>query len=127
MQTVDAIRDRVIAQFKRFLTQETGNGISNVDIQNIKNLLGEINFGSDPSLAIARIDEAMKIFTAKQKKLEARISMYGNRNRHRNEDAYNETMRIGREALASAYSLDPKVFRPSGTVEGDIEVFKLYE
>lgn len=126
LQTVDAIRDRVIAQFKRFLTQETGNGISNVDIQNIERLLGKIDFGSDPSLAIARIDEAMKIFESKKSKLENRISMYGNADRHRNQESYQETMRIGREALAQAYKLDPKVFRPSGTVEGDVEVFKLY-
>jgi len=126
LQTVDAIRDRVIAQFKRFLTQETGNGISNVDIQNIQNLLGKIDFGSDPALAIARIDEAMKIFESKKSKLENRISMYGNADRHRNQASYQETMRIGRDALAQAYKLDPKVFRPSGTVEGDVEVFKLY-
>ena len=126
LQTVDAIRDRVIAQFKRFLTQETGNGISNVDIKNIERLLGKIDFADDPSLAIARIDEAMKIFESKKSKLENRISMYGNPDRHRNQESYQETMRIGREALAQAYKLDPKIFRPSGTVEGNVEVFKLY-
>ena len=129
LQTVDAIRDRVIAQFKRFLTQETGNGISNVDIQNIQNLLGKIDFGSDPALAIARIEEAKKIFLSKKGKLEARVAMYENKNRHRNDAAYQETMRIGREALSKAYNLDPAIFGGLETTkdEDGVEVIKLYQ
>jgi len=129
LQTVDAIRDRVIAQFKRFLTQETGNGISNVDIQNIQNLLGKIDFGSDPALAIARIEEAKKIFLSKKGKLEARVAMYENKNRHRNDAAYQETMRIGREALSKAYNLDPAIFGGLETTKDadGVEVIKLYQ
>jgi len=129
LQTADAIRDRVIAQFKRFLTQETGNGISNVDIQNIERLLGQINFLDDPAAAITRIEEAKKIFLSKKGKIEARMSMYGDRNRHRNDAAYQETMRIGREALSKAYNLDPAIFGGIETTKDadGVEVIKLYQ
>ena len=79
IQEADAIRERVIAQFKRFLTQETGNGISNVDIQKIDNLLGKINFLTDPQGALNRIEEVRNIFLKAERKAVSAIKMFDNK------------------------------------------------
>ena len=82
IQEADAIRERVIAQFKRFLTQETGNGISNVDIQKIDNLLGKINFLTDPQGALNRIEEVRNIFLKAERKAVSAIKMFDNKDRY---------------------------------------------
>jgi len=128
LQKADAIRDRVIAQFKRFLTQETGNGISNVDIKNVENLLGKIDFGGDPSIALARIDEAMNIFTSKREKLNSRLEIYTDQSRYRNEKSYQDSMGILRSSAASAYGLDTSGFTGVQMVKDDetgLDVIKL--
>ena len=128
LQKADAIRDRVIAQFKRFLTQETGNGISNVDIKNVENLLGKIDFGGDPSIALARIDEAMNIFTSKREKLNSRLQIYTDQSRYRNEKSYQDSMNILRSSAASAYGLDTSGFTGVEIIKDDdtgLDVIKL--
>jgi len=64
-QQAQALRDSLIAEFKRFLTQETGNGISNVDIQNMERLMGKMDIFGNPQDALNRVDQVRGIFEAK--------------------------------------------------------------
>lgn len=64
-QQAATLRDSLIAEFKRFLTQETGNGISNVDIQNMERLMGKMDIFGNPQDAINRVDQVRGIFEAK--------------------------------------------------------------
>jgi len=98
-----AIRDRVIAQFKRFLTQETGNGISNVDIQNIKNLLGGVDFLKNPQDALFRIKEAKKIFEQREDAIAGQLNLFGDKKRYSTEEQYNETRQAISESIQSAF------------------------
>lgn len=119
LQTAEAIRDRVIAQFKRFLTQETGNGISNQDIENIKNLLGKIDFTKGGPEAIRRIDEATKIFLSKREKLNTRLEGFTDKSRYRNEKSYEDSMAALRKSAAAAYGLDTSQFTTGGNLMKD--------
>jgi len=99
----DAIRDRIISQFKRFLTQETGNGISNVDIQKIDKLLGGINFGTDPQDALNRIREAKQIFISAESKINESLKLLDNKDRYQTPEEYELTRRAVTNAINNSY------------------------
>jgi len=62
-----AYQKSVVNEFKRFLTQETGNGISNVDIKNLEQLLGDVSVFTNPLTAKKRLSRIRRIFTGKRK------------------------------------------------------------
>ena len=111
IQEADAIRERVIAQFKRFLTQETGNGISNVDIQKIDNLLGKINFLTDPQGALNRIEEVREIFLKAESKLTSTIKMMDNKDRYQTPEEYD----LARKAISDGIN---RAYYKKGTISG---------
>ena len=53
--TARAIQDRLMLNTKRFLSQETGNGISNVDYQNLQRQIGEITLLTKSTRKIVKI------------------------------------------------------------------------
>ena len=62
-QKLEAIQRGLIARFKRFLTQETGNGISNVDVQNLKALMASLdNVFTNPNQALANLQQVKGMF-----------------------------------------------------------------
>ena len=88
------LQQRLISQFKRFLTQETGNGISKIDVQNIEKLLGDINFFTNPATAIKRIQEVRAIFDTPREQILTQLEQFSDPKRHLTDDAYKETMKI---------------------------------
>jgi len=64
-QKANALRNSLVQEFKRFLTQETGNGISNVDVQNILDLLGQMDLIGNPQDAIFRVNQVRGVFEGK--------------------------------------------------------------
>ena len=121
LDTADAIRDRIILQFKRFLTQETGNGISNVDIQNVERALGDVNFFTDPATALVRLDEVEKIFLSKQAKLGSMFDIVADRSKYLTEDEYTKAMQGIEKAGVSAYS----GFKMSTDPETGLKTYKI--
>jgi len=103
LQTADAIRDRVLSQYKRFLTQETGNGISNVDIQRVEAILGKVDFFGDPEMALKRIEEAKKIFQSKKDKVTTYMDMLSDKTRYKNEQEYIDTRKAIDGAISRSY------------------------
>ena len=75
----DAIRRRLIFQYKRFLTQETGNGISNVDIQNLEAAIGNIDFFTNPQEALVKLRETRKLFEASRNALQRQLVRFGDK------------------------------------------------
>lgn len=124
LRTNEAVRDRIIAQFKRFLTQETGNGISNVDIQNIEKLLGEVNWFTDPADAIKRLEEAKKIFQGKKDKLMVHLENLDDKSRYPDEKEYLDTRRNIAKAIKNAYKLD--MAQPGIDKDTGLPVYKVY-
>jgi len=66
-----AYQKSVVNEFKRFLTQETGNGISNVDIKQLEQLLGDVSVFTNPLTAKKRLSRIRRIFTGKRKSVAA--------------------------------------------------------
>lgn len=111
VQEADAIRQRLIAQFKRFLTQETGNGISNVDVKNIERLLGQINFLTDPQGALNRLEEVRGIFKASESKITGALKKFDNRDRYQTPEEYD----LARQAISDGIN---RAYYKKGTISG---------
>tara|TARA_R110000796_G_scaffold216859_1_gene332870 strand:- start:1808 stop:2776 length:969 start_codon:yes stop_codon:yes gene_type:complete len=65
-QQVRLLQDSIITQFKRMLTQETGNGISKSDVENVKVMLGNIDLLGNPEESILRLKEIKTLFSGKR-------------------------------------------------------------
>ena len=98
-QKVRAIQDRLISQYKKFLTKETGNGVSEGDINRLKKLIGEIELTSPLSDNINRLNELRTIFEAPKRALEGQFKAFSMRENFRNDDEYNKTMDIIEKAI----------------------------
>tara|TARA_R100000951_G_C2647338_1_gene182987 strand:+ start:442 stop:2649 length:2208 start_codon:yes stop_codon:yes gene_type:complete len=128
LANLDAVRDRVISQFKRFLTQETGNGVSNVDIQKVEKLLGKIDFFGDPNVALERIEEAKKIFNASESKILTIMEGFENQDRYLSPEEYKLTRQAISKAIAKSYKLGSGAGDVFDFTEDDqgIKTYKLF-
>ena len=105
LEEAEAIKARVIAQYKRFLSQETGNGISEGDVNRLADALGKLDWFGNPDAAIARIRETQGIFQARKDKIVNEIEQFDNKAMYRNEKAYNDTMKSLFDQVNRAYSV----------------------
>ena len=64
-----ALQDSMISRYKKFLTQETGNGISNSDVDRLQLLLGKIDLIGNPAASLVRLDQVKQIFMSERKKV----------------------------------------------------------
>jgi hypothetical protein len=101
----DAIKQRIIAQYKRFLTQETGNGISNTDIDRLAASLGQVNFFTNPQEAILRLQETRKIFESSTQAFQMALTESGDKDRYFNDDIYEKTQAKLQEAAMGSIGL----------------------
>lgn len=90
--TAKAIQDRMIAQYKRFLTQETGNGISEGDVQRIKDLLGEITVLTVPKEKARRLQELREIFKTPKQQVASVMSQLADRNNYINDNEHKRAL-----------------------------------
>jgi hypothetical protein len=102
----DAIKKRVIAQYKRFLSQETGNGISEGDVQRLENALGDVNFFTNPDVALQRIEETRAIFMGRKGQLTSEIESFDDRDRYLSEKQYEKTISGLAGDIDAAYYYD---------------------
>ena len=98
---IEAIQDRLISQYKKFLTKETGNGVSEGDIKRLKKLIGEIDLTQPLSQNINRLEELRTIFDAPQRALEGQFNSFSKRENFRNDEEYNKTMAIINKAIST--------------------------
>jgi hypothetical protein len=70
-----ALKDSLLTEFKRMLTQETGNGISNVDLERIDAAFGNLDLFGNPQEALFRLSQMKAIFTGKVKALDNYIDL----------------------------------------------------
>ena len=64
-----ALQDSLITRYKKFLTQETGNGISNTDVERLQKLLGKIDLIGNPATSLVRLEEVRQIFMSERRKV----------------------------------------------------------
>tara|TARA_R110000868_G_scaffold282995_1_gene543361 strand:+ start:2311 stop:4209 length:1899 start_codon:yes stop_codon:yes gene_type:complete len=60
-----ALRDSLISEFKRLITQESGNGVSEGDLERVEIAFGEIDFLSNPKDALFRLKNMKLLFENK--------------------------------------------------------------
>jgi hypothetical protein len=105
--TATAIQDRLLAQYKRFLSQETGNGISNVDYQNLQKQVGVITALSNPRERLLRLQELKKLFAVPKRRVESLFDELNDKRFHASEDNYQRTQEVLFDVLQSS---TPKSF-----------------
>ena len=98
---VTAIQDRLISQYKKFLTKESGNGVSEGDIKRLELLVSKIKLGQPIDQNINRLEELRKIFDAPQRTLEGQFNSFSKRENFRNDEEYNKTMAIINKAIST--------------------------
>jgi len=100
-EKVRAIQDRLISQYKKFLTKETGNGVSEGDIKRLKQLIGEIKVGQPIADNLNRLRQLDTIFDAPKRAIENQFNSFSRRENYRNDDEYNKTMSIINKAIST--------------------------
>tara|TARA_R100000995_G_scaffold82502_1_gene56511 strand:- start:928 stop:2031 length:1104 start_codon:yes stop_codon:yes gene_type:complete len=88
-----AMQDSLIAEYKGFLTQEKGNGISNDDVKRLKELIGELNFFGNPEEAKFRLKEVSEIFGNVESQFETILTDMGNKDMWANEESFLQAQR----------------------------------
>ena len=102
--TAQAIQDRMIAQYKRFLTQETGNGISEGDVQRIKDLLGEITALTNPQEKLMRLNELRKIFDSPRQQIASVMSQLADPDNYINEKEHAKALKVLQDSTTVSYT-----------------------
>ena len=90
---LDAMRDGLIAEYKGFLTQEKGNGISNADVKKLEKLLGDLDFFGNPEEAKFRLKKVSEIFGNVESQFETILTDMGNRNMWTSEESFLQAQR----------------------------------
>lgn len=96
----NAMVDRLLAQYKRFLSQETGNGISEGDFQRLSKLVGQIQATSNPTEKLARLDELRTMFNKPKQEILGRMQEIGDSSMYATEDQYNKALSVLNDAAA---------------------------
>ena len=102
------LQDRLISQFKRFLTQETGNGISTKDLETVKELIGQVGFFTNPAVAIERIRQVRDIFDTPKQQILTQLEQFADPKKHLTENSYKETIDIINRAALGASTFGGK-------------------
>jgi len=88
-QMIDVLNRTLINEYKKFLTQETGNGISNQDVQRLEKALGKLDLFTNPQLALQRVNEIDQIFAKTQDQITNTLVGFKDRNSYLTDDQFN--------------------------------------
>ncbi len=80
---IEVLQRSVLARFKKFLTQETGNGISNVDVSDIKAALGNFETFGDIDKAVMSVQTMQELFKSSQQTLDPIVDTFLDRRQYR--------------------------------------------
>jgi len=86
------LRDQLVVQYKRFLTQETGNGISNKDVEMVNKLLGEVAVLTNPQAANEKLAAIDAIFQKSEDQITNVFTAFQDRDSYMNEAQYLKAM-----------------------------------
>lgn len=106
---LDAIRRAFIMRFKRFISQETGNGISNVDVAQIEaasGALDELLSFKNPEKSLVAFKELRKLFDGSLQSLQPMITNFTDRDNYYSGEAgdklYEKTMEKLNQSLGGS-------------------------
>ena len=108
---IEVLQRSVLARFKKFLTQETGNGISNVDVEDIRAALGNFETFGDIDKAIMSVETMQELFKSSQRELDPIIDSFLDRRQYRGGEQgqvdYEEVLKKFDNAFGSINYIQP--------------------
>ena len=119
---IDAVRRAFIMRFKRFISQETGNGISNVDVEQIQAASGQLDNllqFTNPEQSLVAFGELRQLFNDSLNSLDPIIDDFGDRRNYyeggEGDELYNRTL----EKLSTTFGQDNNLFMPTVVENAD--------
>ena len=96
----DVIVDALIQENKRFISQETGNGVSNSDKQDIATVIGRININDPVDKNIERLDKLRRIFAAPMNVLAGQLQAFQDIDNYAEQGMFDKTQQMLSTELA---------------------------
>ena len=93
-ELAESIRQTLILEYKKFLTQETGNGISNQDVNRLAEAFGKIDFLGNPAAAISKLEEIDGIFQKTQDQINNVFTAFKDKDNYMTTGQYEKAMNI---------------------------------
>lgn len=121
--SIEAIQDAILAQYKRFLSQETGNGISEGDYQRLAALVGKISLLGNLNENRARLQELREFFMTPKRQIESVLAELGNRKNYISESEYMDAQAALDDVLNTSVGglqIDKIVNEDTGLVTYDV-------
>jgi hypothetical protein len=119
---IDAVRRAFIMRFKRFISQETGNGISNVDVKQIQEAAGQLDGllqFTNPEQSLVAFGELRQLFNDSLNSLDPIIDDFGDRRNYyegsEGDELYNRTL----EKLSTTFGQGNNLFMPTVVENAD--------
>ena len=102
--------DAFVQGNKRFISQETGNGVSEGDKKDIKKVVGNIKLGESLEQNIKRLDRLRTLFGQNIGLLENELMRFGDRNEYANDEQFNKTQIQLSSILAPSAIFNQSIF-----------------
>jgi hypothetical protein len=123
----EKLSNALLANFKRYLTSETGNGISTYDVQQIEKALGKFSTFDDISNAKMALEEILPMFTHSLTVLEPLVEDFSDRKQYRRgvagDEQYNDVMNFLSTEFGKTNLINPvQTTREDGTVVIEYDV-----
>ena len=126
-QQLEVLQRQVLTRFKKFIAQETGNGISNVDVKDIKAALGQFETFQDIDKAIMSVGEMQQLFSTSQGALDEIVDMFMDRNSYRGNEQgtadYDKVVKLFSEKFGNISVFKPTIVEgPNGQTIIDYDI-----
>ncbi|MDB4350115.1 hypothetical protein OAA57_00875 [bacterium] len=123
----EKLSNALLANFKRYLTSETGNGISTYDVKQIEKALGKFGTFDDIAGAKMALEEIMPMFTDSLKALGPIVNDFSDRNQYRKgvagDEQYNDVMKFLSTEFGQTNLINPvQITRDDGTIVTEYDV-----
>tara|TARA_R110000851_G_scaffold142549_1_gene281196 strand:- start:629 stop:2542 length:1914 start_codon:yes stop_codon:yes gene_type:complete len=92
--STEILQDALLARFKRFMTQETGNGISTFDIKTAAALTGKIEMFGDIDKSIGFINELEELFNSSLNSMDTVLGQLTQEDYYTNMGEYDRTQTL---------------------------------
>jgi len=95
----EVLIDAFVQANKRFISQETGNGVSDGDKKDIRTVAGEVSLTDSLDKNLARLDQVRSLFSKNVGLLENEIIRLGDRTEFSDDSSYEKTQKIVSDIL----------------------------
>tara|TARA_R100000353_G_scaffold175223_2_gene145015 strand:+ start:100 stop:1938 length:1839 start_codon:yes stop_codon:yes gene_type:complete len=117
---ISILNRTLINEYKRFLTQETGNGISNKDVDLLRESLGEVDLFANPQESLQRINEIDQIFAKTQDQITNTLTGFKDRNSYLTDDQFERAQKELKAGTVEQFGKSGPKFNVSTADDGTL-------